>query len=167
MRERLLKTKFNFALLLLGVCLFSGASVAKDDKPPKELYWEDMVPKDYVVPPSAIDHNGQMTQVEPDAPLLQELNGQFVKIPGFVVPLEGDADNITEFLLVPYFGACIHVPPPPSNQIVYVKFSKGVPIANLYDAVWVTGILSTDGWKGDIATVGYTLKGQVVTEFEG
>jgi hypothetical protein len=74
--------KFNFGLLLLGVCLFSGASMAKGDEEPKELYWEDMVPQDYVVPPSAIDHNGQMTQVETDAPLLQELNGQFVKIPG-------------------------------------------------------------------------------------
>ena len=134
---------------------------------PLELYWEDMIPEGYVVPPSAIDHNGDMTQLEPDAPLKQALNEQYVKIPGFVVPLEGDADNITEFLLVPYFGACIHVPPPPSNQIVYVKFSEGVPIDNLYDAVWVTGVLSTDGWKGDIATVGYTLKGELVSAFDG
>lgn len=162
-----MKTKFYFGLILLAGCLFAAPSMANDNKQAKELYWEDMVPKGYVVPPSAIDHNGQMTQLEPDAPLLESLNGQYVKIPGFVVPLEGDADNITEFLLVPYFGACIHVPPPPSNQIVYVKFSEGVPITNLYDAVWVTGILSTDGWKGDIATVGYTLKGQVVSEFEG
>jgi hypothetical protein len=162
-----LKAKFKYGLLFLAGCLFTGTLMAGAKNQAKELYWEDMVPKDYVIPPSAIDHNGQMTQTEPDAPLLEELNGQLVKIPGFVVPLEGDADNITEFLLVPYFGACIHVPPPPSNQIVYVKFSEGVPITNLYDAVWVTGILSTDGWKGDIATVGYTLKGQVVTEFEG
>lgn len=162
-----MKTKFKCGLLLLAGCLFTGTLMANADNQPKELYWEDMVPKDYVMSPSAIDHNGQMTQTEPDAPLLEKLNGQLVKIPGFVVPLEGDANNITEFLLVPYFGACIHVPPPPSNQIVYVKFSEGVPITNLYDAVWVTGILSTDGWKGDIATVGYTLKGQVVTEFEG
>ncbi|MFQ3248437.1 MAG: hypothetical protein ACI9O6_000239 [Glaciecola sp.] len=166
-KDSLLKNKSKFGLLLITWCLFTVAFSATADEKPKELYWEDMVPKDYIVPPSAVDHNGQMTQLEPDAPLLEELNGQFVKIPGFVVPLEGDADNITEFLLVPYFGACIHVPPPPSNQIVYVKFSEGVPINNLYDAVWVTGILSTDGWKGDIATVGYTLKGQLVTEFEG
>jgi hypothetical protein len=166
-KESLLKAKINILLLTLIACLFTAVSMANIDKEPTELYWEDMVPKGYVVPPSAIDHNGNMTQLEPDAPLLQSLNGQFVKIPGFVVPLEGDADNITEFLLVPYFGACIHVPPPPSNQIVYVKFSEGVPITNLYDAVWVTGILSTDGWKGDIATVGYTLKGQAVAEFEG
>jgi hypothetical protein len=108
-----------------------------------------------------------MSQVEPNAPLILELNNKYVKIPGFVVPLEGDADSITEFLLVPYFGACVHVPPPPSNQIVYVKFSEGVPIDNLYDAVWVTGKLSTDGWVGDIASVGYTLTGESVIDFEG
>ena len=164
---RLLNKRLNFALLLLAGLSFTLASVANDAKQAKELYWEDMVPKGFVAQPNAVDHNGQMTQLQPDAPLLQELNGQYVKIPGFVVPLEGDADNITEFLLVPYFGACVHVPPPPSNQIVYVKFSEGVPITNLYDAVWVTGILSTDGWKGDIATVGYTLKGQAVSDFEG
>jgi hypothetical protein len=90
-----------------------------------------------------------------------------VKIPGFVVPLEGDTDAITEFLLVPYFGACVHVPPPPSNQIVYVIFSEGVPIDNLYDAVWVTGKLSTQGWSGDIASVGYRLSGITVSAFEG
>ncbi|HCG90056.1 MAG TPA: DUF3299 domain-containing protein, partial [Alteromonas macleodii] len=84
-----------------------------------------------------------------DAPVVDTFDGKRVKIPGFVVPLEGTAELTTEFLLVPYFGACIHVPPPPSNQIVYVKFEEGVRIDNIYDAIWVTGELSTDGWKGD------------------
>lgn len=132
----------------------------------KEVYWEDMVPKGFVVPPAPIDHNGNMTQAQPNAPLVESLNGELVKIPGFVVPLEGDVDAITEFLLVPYFGACVHVPPPPSNQIVYVMFSEGVPIDNLYDAVWVTGTLSTEGWQGDIASVGYRLSGISVSPFE-
>jgi hypothetical protein len=132
----------------------------------KEVYWEDLVPKGFVVPPVPLDHNGNMTQAQPNAPLVEELNGSLVKVPGFVVPLEGDADQITEFLLVPYFGACVHVPPPPSNQIVYVIFSEGVPIDNLYDAIWVTGTLSTDGWQGDIASVGYRLSGISVEAFE-
>ena len=84
---------------------------------------------------------------------------------GFVVPLEGTETLTTEFLLVPYFGACIHVPPPPSNQIVYVKFEKGIPIDNIYDAIWVTGTLSTDGWQGDIASVGYRLSGESIEMF--
>jgi hypothetical protein len=160
---------------MVAAMSFAGVSfqaTAFESKEALELYWEDMVPEDYIpkfdmTPPSGMQHDNSMAQLEPDAPLREELNGKYVKIPGFVVPLEGDADNITEFLLVPYFGACIHVPPPPSNQIVYVKFSEGVPIDNLYDAIWVTGILSTNGWKGDIASVGYTLKGEVITAFEG
>ncbi len=151
----------------LSVCLLSF-TFALNAQAPKELYWEDLVPTDFVVPeapPPAIDHEGNMTQAQPNAPLVESLDGMLVKIPGFVVPLEGDPDALTEFLLVPYFGACIHVPPPPSNQIVYVRFSEPVPIDNLYDAVWVTGKLSTQGWKGDIASVGYRLSGSAVSAF--
>lgn len=156
----LLTLKIMLVVISVSIMQFSYADQVK------ELYWEDMVPKTYVVPPVDINHNGNMSQVEPNAPLVEALNGQYVKIPGFVVPLTGDSDNITEFLLVPYFGACVHVPPPPSNQIVYVKFSDGVPITNLYDAVWVTGLLSTEGWQGDIASVGYTLSGEAVSDFD-
>lgn len=134
---------------------------------PEELFWEDLMPPDYVQREVPINHDGSMLQLNLDAPVVKELHGKSVKIPGFVVPLEGDDQLTTEFLLVPFFGACIHVPPPPPNQIVYVKFSKGVPIANLYDAIWVTGTLSTEGWSGEIATVGYSLKGVSVEPFEG
>jgi hypothetical protein len=150
------------AFLLLLMCVPSLVLAET-----KELYWEDMMPPDYIQPDIHISHDGSMMQLNLDAPVVTALNGQKVKIPGFVVPLEGDDKLTTEFLLVPFFGACIHVPPPPPNQIVYVKFSKGVPIDNLYDAVWVTGILSTEGWSGDIATVGYSLTGISVEPFEG
>lgn len=153
------------SVIPLFISLLLTLNVAKAEQT-KEVYWEDLVPQGFVVPPVPIDHNGNMTQAQPNAPLVEELNGELVKIPGFVVPLEGDADAITEFLLVPYFGACVHVPPPPSNQIVYVTFAEGVPIDNLYDAVWVTGTLSTDGWQGDIASVGYRLSGTAVSAFE-
>jgi len=133
----------------------------------KELYWEDLMPEGFnALAPPPVSHENSMAQLQPDAPLVEELNGMQVRIPGFVVPLEGSADSTTEFLLVPYFGACIHVPPPPSNQIVYVKFAKGVKIDNLYDAIWVTGKLSTQGWKGDIASVGYTLQGDEISSFD-
>lgn len=132
-----------------------------------ELYWEDMVPPEYEAPDIPLSHDGSMMQMGIDAPVIASLHGKLVKIPGFVVPLEGDSDSTSEFLLVPYFGACIHVPPPPANQIVYVKFSESVPIDNLYDAVWVTGTLSTKGWQGDLATVGYSLSGLSVAPFDG
>jgi hypothetical protein len=136
-------------------------------KEPLELFWEDMVPADYQTPDTPLSHDGSMMQMGLDAPVVQSLNGKLVKIPGFVVPLEGNNETTSEFLLVPYFGACIHVPPPPANQIVYVKFSEAVPIDNLYDAVWVTGTLTTKGWEGDLTTVGYSLIGTTVSPYDG
>jgi len=148
------------ALLLLPV--FSAISADA----PVEVYWEDLVPEGFnELAPPAVQHNGEMSQLQPNAPVVKKYDGKRVKIPGFVVPLEGSAERTTEFLLVPYFGACIHVPPPASNQIVYVKFEQGIPIDNIYDAIWVTGELSTQGWKGDIASVGYRLTGESVTAF--
>jgi len=144
--------------------IFSQALHAQE---PLELFWEDMVPPDYETPDTPLNHDGNMMQMGLDAPVIESLNGKLVKIPGFVVPLEGNSETTSEFLLVPYFGACIHVPPPPANQIVYVKFSKAVPIDNLYDAVWVTGTLTTKGWKGDLATVGYSLTGLNVSPYDG
>jgi hypothetical protein len=74
-----------------------------------------------------------------------------VRIPGFVVPLEDTKDGIKEFLLVPYFGACVHSPPPPSNQIIHVLPKSAVKNVRSMDAVWITGTLSneqTDSYMG-------------------
>jgi hypothetical protein len=158
--------KFSQPLLALFLVLSSLSMNVYAQEKAKELYWEDLIPKDFTMPPVSMDHAGSMAQVAPNAPLIESLDGTLAKIPGFVVPLEGDAESITEFLLVPYFGACVHVPPPPSNQIVYVKFAEGVPVTNLYDAVWVIGTLSTEGWKGDIASVGYSMTGISLLPFE-
>ncbi len=154
-----------FAVIMM-VVTFNALADEASVKAPVEVYWEDLVPEGFneLAPPS-VQHNGEMSQLQPDAPVVDTFDGKRVKIPGFVVPLEGTAELTTEFLLVPYFGACIHVPPPPSNQIVYVKFEEGVRIDNIYDAIWVTGKLSTDGWKGDIASVGYRLTGEAIEGF--
>lgn len=153
-----------WALLCVFTTILSLSARAADE--PVEVYWEDLVPEGFneLAPPS-VQHNGEMSQLQPDAPIVDRFNQKRVKIPGFVVPLEGTDELTTEFLLVPYFGACIHVPPPPSNQIVYVKFEEGIAIDNIYDAIWVTGVLSTDGWQGDIASVGYRLSGEAVEAF--
>ncbi len=74
---------------------------------------------------------------------LKKLIGKPVKIPGYAVPIEGDAgfDYISEFLLVPVFGMCIHVPPPPPNQVIFVKMKEPVPFEYLLDAIWLYGVL--------------------------
>ena len=106
--------------------------------------------------------------------LVEDLNGKNVRIPGYVLPLEADGDVVKEFLLVPYVGACIHTPPPPENQIVFVKLDKGVKINRMYEPVWATGVLNAkqstraltfiDG-TDDIA-VGYQLNGTNIEPYE-
>lgn len=131
-----------------------------------ELFWEDLVPQGFnELAPQSTTHDSKMSQLQPEAPVVEIYNGQRVKIPGFIVPLEGTDQVTTEFLLVPFFGACIHVPPPPSNQIVYVKMAEGIPVDRLYDAVWVEGVFSTSRWAGDIAAAGYSMKGEAVTPY--
>ncbi|MDQ2044683.1 DUF3299 domain-containing protein [Pseudoalteromonas sp. 20-92] len=161
------KTAFQY-ITIINLLLVSFASNAN---PPKDIFWEDLIPKNHVQidTQAQANHEGSdqnWVQPDLDAPVVNALNGQSVSLPGFVVPLEGDSEIITEFLLVPYFGACIHVPPPPPNQIVHVTIKGGVPIDSLYDAIVVTGIISTETWSGEIAQVGYKMKAVGVAPFE-
>jgi|TARA_E500000178_G_scaffold338404_1_gene378728 hypothetical protein len=156
------------SLMLLSAVLISFASIAN---PPKEIFWEDLIPEGHVQidTQAQANHEGsEQNWVQPDldAPVVKALDGQSVSLPGFVVPLEGDSELITEFLLVPYFGACIHVPPPPPNQLVHVTIKGGVPIDSLYDAIVVTGIIKTQTWSGEIAQVGYQMQAVGVAPFE-
>lgn len=90
--------------------------------------------------------------------VVAKYDGQAVRLAGFVVPLEFDDDYvITEFFLVPFFGACIHVPPPPPNQIIYVKYPKGFTMEALYNPIWVSGVLSASLMENDVAISAYSL----------
>lgn len=98
--------------------------------------------------------------------IVPAFDGQAIRLPGFIVPLEfggdqqfGDAQQqVTKFFLVPYFGACIHVPPPPPNQIVYAEYDKGFKLDSLYEPFWLSGTLSTTLIENDMATAAYTIK---------
>jgi hypothetical protein len=94
-----------------------------------------------------------------DAPaVVAELDGKRIRIGGYVVPLDFDATKIKEFLLVPFVGACIHVPPPPPNQIIYVKADEGFEVAGQFDPVYVTGTLKTARQFTGLAATGYTME---------
>ena len=109
---------------------------------------------------------------------IRKLMGKPIKIPGFAVPLEGDDgfEYVKEFLLVPTFGACIHVPPPPPNQVIYVILDKPVYFEKLMYAVWVSGIVeigeyfiegSSDfGQQTYDTETTYLLRGQKVEEID-
>ena len=90
-------------------------------------------------------------------PWSQSLDGKRVHIGGYVVPLDFEATRVKEFLLVPFVGACIHVPPPPANQIVYVKAEQGFEVKATFDPVWVTGTLTVTPAFTGLAEAGYTL----------
>ena len=98
--------------------------------------------------------------------IMPEFDNQKIRIPGYIVPLEfGKDQKVTHFFLVPYFGACIHVPPPPPNQIIYAVYDKGVTVNHLHEAFWLTGILKTTLIENDVATSAYTLNVTEITPY--
>jgi len=102
------------------------------------------------------------------------IDGKMVRIPGYVLPLEFSGTKVTEFLLVPWVGACIHTPPPEPNQIVYVKPDKAFDIRRMFDAVWVTGRIAATGSKRSVEIVdgstdievGYSLSASLVEPYQ-
>lgn len=95
----------------------------------------------------------QSTNVRP------EFDGRRVRIPGFVVPLAFDETRlISEFFLVPYFGACLHTPPPPPNQIIHSKFTGGLTLDDIYDPYWLEGTLSVGIEENELGTAAYRIK---------
>jgi hypothetical protein len=146
---------------------------------PKELTWSEMIPAD--APPEAPDmtplHDlSQMGDMEtapaarqdlPNAPVVPALDGQLIRLPGYIVPLEVSEDGrTTDFLLVPYFGACIHVPPPPSNQIVHVTSKEGVKLEELYQPYWIVGAMQVKASTSELADAGYQMDAQKIVVYE-
>lgn len=93
------------------------------------------------------------------------LQGKQVRVPGFVVPLEDLNSSVKEFLLVPYYGACVHMPPPPPNQMIFVQFKSNMKVA-LFDAVWLEGMLEIIRVDSPYGVVGYRLQGRKLTPYQ-
>lgn len=151
----------------------------------REVTWEELIPpgfrsEDIMAKyqeelaafedgdPAAYELYQQMQQEFNNAPINSSLDQVAIKLPGFIAPLEFENEVITEFLLVPYFGACIHVPPPPVNQTVYVALAEGQGIAfeDSYYPFWVEGYMSTAGLSTDIGEAGYRIRDAVLTPYE-
>ncbi len=102
-----------------------------------------------------------------EAPVVETLDGRQVRLPGFVVPLEMDTARISEFLLVPYFGACIHVPPPPANQTILVTTPDDLPYeGGLFDTVWVEGRMRVEPFSDELGDAGYRIEEAKVSLYE-
>lgn len=158
------------ACLLLS---FTTASVAEEDW--RELDWLELMPEEDLrllnnLP--EIEHEGSGAATLPDEILtgrvVPEMDGTRARIPGFVVPLKTVGNQrIVEFFLVPYFGACIHVPPPPPNQIIHVTYEPGFTLDALYEPIWVQGTLKTESVENDIGAASYTLVSEKIEPYEG
>jgi hypothetical protein len=157
-----MRTVTILLLALLGVSDALGAARA--------LRWPELIPARLAgvpVTPPPVVHSGfgaDLAQLSPwgdlamEDILVAELDGEEVTIAGFVVPLDlAEDDRVREFLLVPYFGACVHVPPPPPNQVIHVRSEEGLEVERIYEAWTVTGTLSVQATESALADAGYAI----------
>jgi len=169
----------SMSRLLLATLLALAAPFAVADV--RELQWSDLIPADAPPPPPpvalhdmsqladalAAEAGPAAAQQSPAEPVVKELDGVQVKLPGYIVPLDMSEDGrVTEFLLVPYFGACIHVPPPPSNQIVHATSELGVKVDELYQPFWIEGPLKVEHATSELADAGYRMEAQKIYLYE-
>lgn len=114
--------------------------------------------------PRAMAMMDRMQEIFRTAPSNPAMNGAEVKLPGYIVPLEENQGKISEFLLVPYYGACIHTPPPPANQIVHVVAKQPVPFQSM-DTVWISGRMETVKIDSKMAVSGYNMTAATVEKY--
>ncbi len=148
----------------------------------KEIEWAELVPKSWDVAklfrelkldeirgdadPRAIEAMAKMRKAFDEAPIEPSMNGRSIKIMGFLVPLDMTPQAIGEFLLVPFFGACIHTPPPPANQIIHVKPGEPMKGMRAMETVWVEGRLETTASSTSMGQAGYLLKNPTVSIYK-
>ena len=158
----------------LAVTLLLGGAAIADDA--RELTWDDLIPEaggieqpgnsELGTDENLVDGGAFSLPVFPTG-VVEELDGALVKIPGFVVPLEVSTEGkVSEFLLVPYFGACIHFPPPPANQIVYITAEEPIDLESTWEPIWATGELKTEFRETGLAYAGYTMVAESTEVYE-
>lgn len=136
--------------MLLGCLMWTGALAAEA---PTIVSWMTLVKLDYE------------TGTYPEE--LGKLNGTTVQVPGYVVPLHTEGNEILELTLVPQFGMCIHIPPPPPNLMVYVKLKKGVNFQDVYARpIWITGTFSIVSTDSQYGSTGFTIADANIRPYE-
>ncbi len=140
---------------------------------PREIMWDDLIPPG--VPYSEIIGEGELDEendfwnpiYDANASRLNEdLDGAYVRLPGFVVPFDIGAEGVTEFMLVPYVGACIHTPPPPANQLILVNSAVPWPGDLIWDPIWVTGTMRTQLQSTNLGQTGYFIEADQIELYE-
>lgn len=128
-----------------------------------DLQWADLIPPGQSSLPPQLqgviphDQSALASQQPQSTGVRTDWNGQTVRLSGFVIPLDYEGTGVTAFMLVPYVGACIHVPPPPANQLVLVTTARPYESEGLFEPVTVTGMFGTASTSTQLAEVGYAL----------
>jgi hypothetical protein len=170
-----------------------GVETKDDEIKYAEIEWIALMPSDdleaLLNPPSYFDEIGEGSRLDSsdmmltgdtDDPrsaryrqalsstrIIEDFNNQRIRIPGFIVPLVSDEkQNISEFFIVPYFGACLHFPPPPPNQILHVKTDKKVRLNNLQDAFWFEGQIKIEITNNLLGKAAYSLRLEGISPYD-
>ena len=159
----MVKRRFQRRSVLAGFAatLFFPISAQAEDY--IDLNWEDLLPKNEIAIPNALrglneDANAPLSSQQPaSSGVRTDWNGQIVRLPGYVVPIELQGTGITAFILVPYIGACVHVPPPPANQLVFVTTETPFESNRLFEPVNVTGMFGVASTSTQLGEIGYSL----------
>lgn len=157
--------------LLAGIAatsLLPGLAHAEDFI---DLDWEDLLPEGESAIPNVLrgliqhDQAPLISQQPESSGVRADWNGQIVRLPGFIVPIDQRGTGVTAFILVPYAGACVHVPPPPANQLVFVTTETPYESKGLYEPVNVIGMFGIASMYTQVAEVGYALSADKIEPY--
>ena len=169
----------HFLFLTLMVLTPEHTLHAKE--PWTEIKWDALTPKDWDPAkefktldlsrlqdndPRAIEALSKLKNLWENAPGEPTMNGRKIRIAGFALPLENSGNKVREFLIVPYFGACIHSPPPPANQIIHAKSSKPLSGVKMMEPIWTYGTLSLQRESTQWGVAGYRLTVEKIAPYQ-
>jgi len=181
MKRRLLILAIALASTFATATLTTRAAATPPAATYREAQWDELVPKDWDptkrfrnsklgmfsdADPRVLQMMREMRETWDNAPTNSAMDGAAVKLAGYVVPLDETKAGMKEFLLVPYFGACIHTPPPPANQIIHVIAAKPAKGLHMMDAVWVSGTLKTFRSDSVMGVSGYQMQAAQIDPYE-
>lgn len=159
--------------LLAGMAASTLVPSVAHAEPYIDLDWEDLLPEDQSTIPNSLrgllphDEGQQLNSQQPaSSGVRTEWNGQIVRLPGFIVPIDYDGKGVTAFILVPYVGACVHVPPPPANQLVFVTTQTPYVSDGLFEPVNVIGMFGVSSINTHLAEIGYALSADEILAYD-
>ncbi|MBV0913852.1 DUF3299 domain-containing protein [Anianabacter salinae] len=165
------RTRRGVCLGLAGLAGLAASGLRAEDI--VDLEWRDLLPEGQSSLPPQLqglvphDETDMASSQAVSTGVRTDWNGRTVRLSGFIIPLDQKGTGVTAFMLVPYVGACIHVPPPPANQLILVTTEDPYESGGLFDPVTVTGMFGTASMSTQLAEVGYALSADRIVAYRG